>query len=155
MKNLHIINPYNKEDYFLVRDFDIKLFNEMVSNIEGKNEKEYFDSLNNGIIIKEYFASIKENKIKDFIVSEESRDTKKVNLYPYTNDSNFLSKVSDYLMMQDMEEIYVFIKKNDNKKSNLLQSNFIPLGDKDDYLVFMQEKVLEMGSMMNGDYKKH
>lgn len=166
---LHIVNPYNETDLFLLKDYCLKnnsdLYKEFYQIKENYTEIQYKHQEDVNIINRKIFYTLKENEISNLIYVEIEKDTKTANVYPKINSyvKNLIPELSDYLIMNNfMEEVFIFVKQNDIKTAtNLIDNDFISLStgeNNEEYIPFLKEKenILESRSdLSNGNIKKY
>ena len=155
LKDLHIVNPYNDLDLKLIKKFcqenNNKLYEDLGKIRKNYSEEQYKHQEEVNIINKKNYYTLKEDKISNFIYAELEKDTKTANLYPTINNyiKNLIPELSEYLIMNNnMEKIFVFVKKGDiNTAQNLLENNFLSLSteDEEEYIPFLKENQTEEG----------
>lgn len=147
LKGIHEVNPYNEKDLELVKKYNSNIYNEIVKSTNGMNYDNYKRKLELDVLVKKYYYTSLEDSITNLITVVIEKDTKIASLYPNFSSYNkkLIPELCDY-MLNDMEEVFVFIKSDNVKVINdLLNDRFISLKTDDDggLVPLLKEKVFE------------
>lgn len=141
---LVVINMTDIHHLKLVKDFDKELYAKLI--LLNDNLEYMLDVIDN-----KFYASIRDDKIINFVSVEEEKDTKTARIYPIirTYQKDLIPNVFDDIIVNDgMEVAFVFIDKNDSRLINdLTHNDFLPISDvNDEMYTLVKEKNIEKES---------
>ena len=141
---LIVINITDINHLKLVKDFDKDLYSRLI--LENDKLEYMLDVIEN-----KFYASLKDNKIINFVRVEEEKDTKTARIYPIIRayQKDLINNIFYDIVLNDgMEVVFTFIDKNDNKLINdLVQDSFLPISDVgDEVCTLVKEKNIEKES---------
>lgn len=148
LRDIHEFNPYSENELELLNKYSTNIHNEILKEINGLSYDGYKRKMELDILVKKYYYTKKDNEITNFIKVLIEKDTKIASIYPSINiyDKNLIPEISNDLLNDDIEEVFVFIKKDNQKLlDDLLNDNFISLRTDDDggFIPLLKEKTYE------------
>ena len=151
MNDLYMVNPFSDDDLRMVKDFNTDTYHKLLNIRKNYNYDEYLNLLNYSVVSENYYSTIKDSKIVNFFTVCCEKDTRISYVYPIVNlhSRDIINKITENLILnQSMEEVFVFVLKDDIKTLNslTLDNNYISLFTKDDtiYVPFVKDRSLEM-----------
>lgn len=123
MGKLHYINPYNKDDMKYLEDYDIALF----ISLKSKNsipEEEYLKEKEKSVVEKDYYYTLKNDKIENFYIVEKEKDLKESKIYPKVKESNKkeIETLEERLInFENMDEVLLVLGKDKDKLRKLFK----------------------------------
>lgn len=131
MGKLHKINPYDNKDMKYLEDYDIALFISLKSALSMPRE-EYIKEKEAKVSDRDYYYTLKSEKIENFYIVEKEKDLKNAKIYPKLKEArkdeiNMLAEILKYT--DDMKEVLVSMKEDNRLEKELVDMGFERLGD--------------------------
>lgn len=151
IKELHIASPYNDQDLIYIKRYCRKHHQSLAERLEKirdtYSEEEYEQQKELAVINREIYYTLTAEQITNLIEVEIEKDKKVATVYPqiHTYVKDLIPEIcNDLIELNGMEQVFVFIRKNDQKTiRQLLEKGFLSLlttEDQDDYIPFLKEK---------------